>query len=261
MTTIVSSTHPAPSIPGVVLTCTDEGFVIKDSGKREHFETGAQRDTQEGKGRYDLLSHHAARRKALVYEKGAVKYEARNWEKGMQISRMFSSTLRHLFQYMAGDRTEDHLGQAGFGVDGMIHIEEEVLAGKLPAELHDLPWSANFLIQKAVQPQIGQQVLLDEDPPPDAHTKNLDPHISLAAHRRHAQACQHARGEVRPLTAPEIAVQPQQTTEQEKLLVELGVETARKQQHSGVTASDVEHVISRTVKALEGGGSIYDPHR
>ena len=29
--------------------------VIKDSGKREEFQTGSRRDTREGKGRFDLF--------------------------------------------------------------------------------------------------------------------------------------------------------------------------------------------------------------
>lgn len=172
------------------------GFVVKDSGKREKFSTGAQRDTQEGKGRYDLLSHHAAHRKALVYERGAAKYEARNWEKGMEVSRMLSSALRHLFQYLAGDRVEDHLAQAGFNIDGAIHMEEEILAGKLPPKLHDLPWSEQWFQQKAAEPAIAQAGTgLAEGLLPDNRTGQLDPHISLGAHQRHAEACRQARGE------------------------------------------------------------------
>jgi len=29
---------------------------VRDSGKREEFDTGSRRDTRQGKGRYDLLS-------------------------------------------------------------------------------------------------------------------------------------------------------------------------------------------------------------
>ncbi|KKK94181.1 hypothetical protein LCGC14_2685460, partial [marine sediment metagenome] len=37
---------------------------VKDSGKRQEFETGSVRDTQEGKGRYDLVSPIFVRRLA-----------------------------------------------------------------------------------------------------------------------------------------------------------------------------------------------------
>lgn len=56
--------------------------VLKDSGQREQFTTGSQRDTRENEGRYDLLPMHAIERLAKVYEAGAKKYDANNWRKG-----------------------------------------------------------------------------------------------------------------------------------------------------------------------------------
>ena len=107
-------------------------YVTKDSGEREQFETGAKRDVQTGKGRYDLISPVMLRRLAGVLERGAEKYGDRNWEKGMPMSRCMNSTLRHLNQYLAGERDEDHLAQALWNIMVMIHFEE------LRPELHDL---------------------------------------------------------------------------------------------------------------------------
>jgi hypothetical protein len=90
----------------------DKKYVTKDSGHRQVFETGAQRDRQEGKGRYDLLPAAAIKRLADIFERGAIKYSDRNWEKGMNLSRYVDSAMRHLFQYLEGRRDEDHLGQA-----------------------------------------------------------------------------------------------------------------------------------------------------
>ena len=58
--------------------------IVADSGKREGFATGMVRDTREGKGRFELITPIALRRLALVYEKGAAKYAARNWERALR---------------------------------------------------------------------------------------------------------------------------------------------------------------------------------
>lgn len=111
----------------------------KDSGHRKTFASGSQRDAPEGKGRYDLISPLALRRLALVLERGAAKYEARNWEKGQPLSQYMNSALRHLCQYIGGMRDEDHLGQALWNVHAALHTEEAIDRGILPAELADLP--------------------------------------------------------------------------------------------------------------------------
>ena len=99
-------------------------FVLKDSGKREEHKTGAVRDVREGKGRFDLISPFAERRLALVHEKGAVKYDDRNWEKGIPISRCLDSAKRHINQYIMGMRDEDHLAQAAWNLFAVMHFEE-----------------------------------------------------------------------------------------------------------------------------------------
>lgn len=114
-------------------------YQMKDSGERQEFETGAVRDTQTGKGRYDLLPVVALERVAKVYQKGAEKYDERNWMQGIPISRFMDSALRHLMQYAEGRRDEDHVAQAAFNVLGIIHTEAMVERGLLPNSLMDLP--------------------------------------------------------------------------------------------------------------------------
>jgi hypothetical protein len=99
-------------------------FVVKDSGKRQEFETGARRDTQEGKTRPDLISPFFIKRLGDVMAKGAIKYDAWNWSKGMPISRFWASANRHMLQYALGDKDEDHLAQAAFNLMAIIHFEE-----------------------------------------------------------------------------------------------------------------------------------------
>ena len=99
-------------------------FEMKDSGVREEFATGAVRDTQEGKGRYDLISPFALKRLAIVYQKGAQKYSNRNWEAGMPHCRYYDSAIRHLGQWLMGDTDEDHLAHAMWNVAAIMHMQE-----------------------------------------------------------------------------------------------------------------------------------------
>jgi hypothetical protein len=96
-------------------------FVVKDSGERETFETGARRDTNSNKPRPDLFSPFALERLAWVYARGAEKYGDRNWEKGMPLSRYLASAERHLMQFKQGDTDEDHLAQAAWNLCAILH--------------------------------------------------------------------------------------------------------------------------------------------
>ena len=118
---------------------------LPDSGKREEFTTGAVRDVNTGKGRFDLLSPIAMLRKAKHYENGALKYADRNWEKGIPNHRFIDSALRHIFCYLSGDRSEDHLAAAGWNIDGIIHTNEKIKDGSLPATLNTLPFKPEDL--------------------------------------------------------------------------------------------------------------------
>jgi hypothetical protein len=100
----------------------------KDSGERQVFETGCQRDTQTGKGRPDLIPPFSYMRLAGVYERGAVKYDDDNWMKGMPFSRVLGSALRHLikwkFRKMLGlKQDEDHLAQAAWNIFTLMDYE------------------------------------------------------------------------------------------------------------------------------------------
>lgn len=96
---------------------------IHDSGAREDFGTGAKRDTQEGKGRFDLITPVGLFRLARWYELGAKKYSERNWEKGIPVSRCVSSAFRHLAKYLAGYKDEDHLAAVVWNVFAIMHFE------------------------------------------------------------------------------------------------------------------------------------------
>lgn len=105
---------------------------VKDSGKREDYDSGARRDTREGKGRYDLVPAEAMKRVAVHYENGAKKYGDNNWRLGIPSSRFMDSLLRHAYRYLGGERDEDHLAAIVFNAMAIIYNEET------GSEYHDL---------------------------------------------------------------------------------------------------------------------------
>jgi hypothetical protein len=109
--------------------------MIKDSGERSVYTTGAQRDNGEDKGRPSLIVPSALRRLAIQLEAGARKYADRNWEKGMDADRYVDGIYRHLWAFMEGQTDENHLGALLFNVVGLSHTYDMVRAGQLPADL------------------------------------------------------------------------------------------------------------------------------
>lgn len=107
--------------------------MIKDSGTRRQFDSGAVRDVGEGKGRCDLLPMCVLLRLAMHYENGAKKYAERNWEKGIPAHSFADSALRHLFKYLDGWDDEDHLIAAIWNLCGLAWTED-----KRP-EMMDIP--------------------------------------------------------------------------------------------------------------------------
>lgn len=136
-------------------------FTVKDSGERQEFETGARRDVDTDKPKYEMIpikflkqialklrDYPEARldlvpilpllRLATLYSRGAKKYGENNFEKGMPFSRTFGSLLRHVYQYMEGERDEDHLSAIAWGAFALMFYEEQMRNDLLPKELNDL---------------------------------------------------------------------------------------------------------------------------
>jgi len=76
---------------------------------------------------------------AQHYENGAAKYADRNWEKGGWLNRYLNSAMRHLQNYLAGDRLEDHLSATVWNCFCIMHTMDVIERGLLPEELDNLP--------------------------------------------------------------------------------------------------------------------------
>ena len=116
----------------------DEKFVVKDSGERTDFGTGAVRDMQVGKGSPFLIPPHALLRVARHYENGAKKYGPRNWEMGIPTHSFYDSGFRHLLMFAAGAQDEDHLAAAIWNLMCLCETKYRIKLGLLPADLETL---------------------------------------------------------------------------------------------------------------------------
>ena len=112
---------------------------LQDTGVHLKKKSGALREKNVGKGRFDLLSPYALMRVARIHEKGSKKYSPRNWEKGMKFSLFVDAALRHVVKYMMGMTDEDHLAQAVWNLDCLLHFEALIEFGIAPKELNNLP--------------------------------------------------------------------------------------------------------------------------
>ncbi len=98
--------------------------MIKDSGERREFSSGATRDMSEGKGDMVSLPWAAILRLSRHYENGAKKYKRFNYLQGIPMSSFIDSACRHLAKYQCGCDDEDHLSAAAFNILGAMQMEE-----------------------------------------------------------------------------------------------------------------------------------------
>lgn len=108
--------------------------MIKDSGERRKFTTGAVRDMQAGKGRMDLLPWAAIMEVSKHCEAGAMKYGEHNVDRGIPTHSLCDSAARHLAKYLDGWTDEPHLLAAAWNLLWAIQMQL-----KHP-ECVDTPW-------------------------------------------------------------------------------------------------------------------------
>lgn len=102
----------------------------------EKFSSGAVRSSDAKNEAWELISPIGLRRLAETYQEGKIKYGAYNMEKGMPVADLLRHTIRHVFFYLNGDRSEDHLAHAAWGLLTSMHMEETLptmLEGLRPA--------------------------------------------------------------------------------------------------------------------------------
>jgi hypothetical protein len=72
----------------------------------------------DGKLRFDLIPVTPLKELARVYTIGSVKYDDRNWEKGLSWGRVFAAMMRHGWTWWKGEKFDK--------VDGQHHLASVV---------------------------------------------------------------------------------------------------------------------------------------
>lgn len=114
-------------------------FVVKDSGKRQQFDSGMVRDTSEGKTDFTVIldgpmitrwAEHLTKAKAKYPD---VKPGVSNWTLAAgeeELIRFKKSAMRHFMQWIRGDVDEDHAAALYFNVNGYEFVKEKLKCPK-----------------------------------------------------------------------------------------------------------------------------------
>lgn len=109
--------------------------MIKDSGERTEFSTGAVRDMSQGKGRMDLLPWNAIMRVSKHCEEGARKYGEHNVDRGIPTHSLMDSGMRHAAKHLTGQKDEPHLVAACWNFLWALEME------LTKPDMVDVPWN------------------------------------------------------------------------------------------------------------------------
>ena len=69
--------------------------MAKGQGEMEINENGVKRESNNGRGRWELMPFEGLEELAKWYEAGAIKYGDRNWEKGVDVQDCTNRMIRH----------------------------------------------------------------------------------------------------------------------------------------------------------------------
>ena len=116
---------------------------LPNSGQKENYITGAQRDRATGRGRFSLIPPIALRSLAKRFEEGGKLYGDNNWHNGFPLSRLIDSMSRHLLALSEGDDKEDHAGAILWNASAWIWTEQQIKEGSLPQELDNITYRNN----------------------------------------------------------------------------------------------------------------------
>ena len=137
---------PAPEVP----------FEVKKTPITRHFDTGAVRGEDRGRGKPSLLPFGALRfvseafdgwaglpwravvEISKIFEAGSIKYQPRNWEKGIPLDAFVDSAIRHLDKYLRGELDEPHCGQFAWNLVCLLQTHLWIASSVLPKTLDTL---------------------------------------------------------------------------------------------------------------------------
>lgn len=131
---------------------------MPDNEARHQFDTGAVRSADRDEERWDLISPIGLKALARTYAEGAAKFGDANWENGMPVTDLLNHGIAHIYAFLSGDRTEDHLAHAAWNVLGAIHSLEkwpELNEGRLRGPGCACPVAAQTKVNEAPKSKIS----------------------------------------------------------------------------------------------------------
>lgn len=124
--------------------------MLHGQGKMEVTPGGGKRESNEGRGRFDLLPFEAVEAWAKWSEEGAEKYGDRNWEDGLSVKDSINRMVRHAMKAANGWTDEDHLAAV------MWNAACAITMMRRRPDLNDHPWKTGELVR-------SKTVALDRD--------------------------------------------------------------------------------------------------
>lgn len=123
-------------------------YTVKDSGKRQSFDSGMVRDVTEAKTNWALVfDGPMLRRWAEHLTKGAQKYSPRNWMKAAgeeEKQRFKESAIRHFCQWVNGEKDEDHAAATIFNMNGYEYVDQKTKEHQREEEHKELGHKIGF---------------------------------------------------------------------------------------------------------------------
>jgi len=132
--------NPPPPLRSLPQEAADNEAPWAAKDNLVQFSTGAVRSSDAEGVRYDLITPIGLRRLAETYAEGSRKYGDYNWQKGMPASVLLNHAIRHIYLYLEGDQSEDHLAHAAWNLLAVCHFEEakpEMIDVPAQKERHD----------------------------------------------------------------------------------------------------------------------------
>lgn len=129
--------------------------MIHGQGEMTETNEGARRESNDGRGRFDLFPYEAMEALAKWYEDGAKKYGDRNWEKGLSVKDCINRMVRHALKAANGWTDEDHLSAVMWNAAAAITMMER------RPDCNDHPWkdqetfSPEFMTKEFYIPALG----------------------------------------------------------------------------------------------------------
>ena len=141
-----------------------EPNMVSGQGEMEKTEFGALRESNKGRGRFDLMPYEALEALAKWYEAGAEKYDERNWESGISVKDCINRMCRHAGKVASGWTDEDHLAAVMWNAAAAITMMQR------KPECNDHTWHP----QKPYTPEF---MVKEFHIPREVDTRNMDTQI------------------------------------------------------------------------------------